>query len=167
MAPVSRTAVALGKVAGGSTIAMFQGVIVLVLAPVIGVTLTWDQVLILIGLMLMLAAMMTSLGILIAARQRSMEGFQVMMQFILMPMFFLSGALFPLRGVPLWMNWLSTVDPMTYGVDPLRQVALRESVSAPTLAALRLHPIATDVVIMAGLGLLFVVPAVYLFGKTD
>jgi ABC-2 type transport system permease protein len=167
VAPVSRTAVALGKVAGGSTIAMFQGVIVLVLAPVIGVTLTWDQVLILIGLMLMLAAMMTSLGILIAARQRSMEGFQVMMQFILMPMFFLSGALFPLRGVPLWMNWLSTVDPMTYGVDPLRQVALRESVSAPALAALRLHPIATDVVIMAGLGLLFVVPAVYLFGKTD
>ena len=56
---------------------------------------------------------------------------------------------------------------MTYGVDPLRQVALRESVSAPALAALRLHPIATDVVIMAGLGLLFVVPAVYLFGKTD
>ena len=167
VAPVSRTAVALGKVAGGSTVAMFQGVIVLVLAPVIGITLTLDQVLILIGLMLMLAAMMTSLGILIAARQRSLEGFQVMMQFILMPMFFLSGALFPLRGVPLWMNWLSTVDPMTYGVDPLRQVALRESVSAQALDALRLHPIATDIVIMAGLGLLFLVPAVYLFGKTD
>ena len=105
VAPVSRTAVALGKVAGGSTIAMFQGVIVLVLAPVIGVTLTWDQVLILIGLMLMLAAMMTSLGILIAARQRSMEGFQVMMQFILMPMFFLSGA-------PLPVTWSAALDEL-------------------------------------------------------
>lgn len=167
VAPVPRAAVALGKVAGGSTVAMFQGLIVLVLGPFIGVKLTWMQVVVLIGLMLMLAAMMTSLGLLIAVRQRSMEGFQVMMQLILMPMFFLSGAFFPLRGVPLWMEWLAKVDPLTYGVDPLRQVALKESVSDRLLAALTVHPIATDLGIMAGLTVAFVIPAVWLFSKRD
>jgi ABC-2 type transport system permease protein len=164
---VSRTAVALGKVAGGSTAAMFQGMIVLLFAPLIGIKLTWDQILILMGLMLMLAGVMTSLGILIAARQRSMEGFQLIMQFVLMPMFFLSGSLFPLRGVPLWMEWISQLDPVTYGVDPMRQVALRESVPAQLLSSLSLHPIAIDVAILVGFGVLFIVPAVWLFNKQD
>jgi ABC-2 type transport system permease protein len=167
VAPVSRTAVALGKVAGGSTVAMFQGLLVLVLAPLIDVKLAWDQVLILIGLMLLMAAVMTALGILIAARQRTMEGFQMIMQFLVMPMFFLSGAFFPLRGVPLWMSWLSMINPVTYGVDPLRQVALRESVPAQILATLSLYPIATDVLIMIGLGLVFIVPAIWMFSKQD
>jgi ABC-2 type transport system permease protein len=167
VAPVSRVAVALGKVAGGSTVAMFQALIILVFAPVVGIVLSWDQILILIGLMLLLAAVMTSFGILIAARQRTMEGFQMIMQFLLMPMFFLSGALFPLRGVPLWMDVLSAVDPVTYGVDPLRQVALRESVSQQVLQALTVHPILTDVAVMIGWGLVFLVPAVWLFSKQD
>jgi ABC-2 type transport system permease protein len=167
VAPVSRAAVALGKVAGGSTVAMFQALIVLVLAPLIGIKLTWDQLLILVGLMLLLAAMMTSFGILIAARQRTMEGFQMIMQFLLMPMFFLSGALFPLRSVPLWMTWLSRIDPVTYGVDPLRQVALRASIPAEFLQGLSLHPLATDIVVMVGIGLIFIVPAVWLFSKQD
>jgi ABC-2 type transport system permease protein len=89
------------------------------------------------------------------------------MQFLLMPMFFLSGALFPLRGVPFWMDALSTVDPVTYGVDPLRQVALRESVPQQALQALSLHPIVTDVAVMMALGLVFLVPAVWLFSKQD
>jgi ABC-2 type transport system permease protein len=167
VAPVSRTAVALGKVAGGSTAALFQGMIVLLLAPLIGIKLNWDQILIMLGLMLMLAGVMTSLGILIAARQRSMEGFQLLMQFVLMPMFFLSGSLFPLRGVPLWMEWLSKFDPVTYGVDPMRQVALRESVPAQLLSSLSLHPIAIDVAIIVGFGVLFIVPAVWLFNMQD
>ncbi len=167
VAPVSRAAVALGKVAGGSTVAMFQALIVVVLAPLIHIKLSVVQLLILVGLMLLLAAVMTSFGILIAARQRTMEGFQMIMQFLLMPMFFLSGALFPLRGVPLWMSVLSIIDPVTYGVDPLRQVALRESVPAQFLQTLSLHPIATDVVVMIGIGLVFIVPAIWLFSKQD
>jgi ABC-2 type transport system permease protein len=167
VAPVPRSAVALGKVAGGATVGLFQGVIVLLLAPVIGVKLTLDQLVVLLALMLLLAAVMTSFGLLIAARQRSMEGFQVMMQFLLMPMFFLSGAFFPLRGVPLWLEALGRVDPVTYAVDPLRQVALRESVASDVLGAISLHPIAVDVAVMAMLGLLFVVPAVWLFGKRE
>ncbi|MGD8732288.1 MAG: ABC transporter permease, partial [Anaerolineales bacterium] len=115
VAPVSRVSVALGKVAGGSTVALFQGVLVMVFAPFLGIRLTLEQLIYLIGLMLLLAGMMTSLGILIAARQKTMEGFHMIMNFIMLPMFFLSGAFFPLNGVPLWMEWLSRINPVTYG----------------------------------------------------
>jgi ABC-2 type transport system permease protein len=167
VAPVSRIAVALGKLAGGATVAMFQGSLVLLFAPVLGIKLSLDQAVILIGLMLLLAVMMSALGILVAARQRSMEGFQVIMNFLMLPMFFLSGAFFPLNGVPIWMELLAKADPVTYGVDPLRQVALRESVPQVFLDTLRLHPIATDVAVMAGFSLVFLVPAVWLFSKQD
>jgi ABC-2 type transport system permease protein len=167
VAPVSRVAVALGKLAGGSTVAMFQGSLVLLFAPLLGIKLSLDQALILIGLMLLLALVMSALGILVAARQRSMEGFQVIMNFIMLPMFFLSGAFFPLNGVPIWMEVLAKVNPVTYGVDPLRQVALRESVPQTFMDALRLHPITTDVAIMLGFGIAFLVPAVWLFSKQD
>ncbi len=167
VAPVARTAVALGKVAGGATVAMFQGVVLLLLAPFIGIRLSWDQVVVLIGLMLLMATVMTALGTMIAARQRSMEGFQMIMNFLLMPMFFLSGAFFPLRGVPLWLAWLSNLDPVTYGVDSMRGAALRRNVSPGLLQTLTLHPIAVDVTVMAGLALVFIVPAVWQFGKAD
>jgi len=167
VAPISRTAVALGKVAGGSTVAMFQGVIILFLAPLVGVSLSPAQIIVLIALMLLTAATMTSLGVLIAARMRSMEGFQMMINFVLMPMFFLSGALFPLRGVPLWMEWLANINPMTYGVDPIRQVALRGTVPDFAMDMVRLHPIALDVVILAAFWLVMLVPAVWMFGRQD
>jgi ABC-2 type transport system permease protein len=167
VAPVSRTAVALGKVAGGATVAMFQGLIVLLLAPVVGVKMSFGQVATVIGLMFLLATVMTSLGLVIAARQRTMEGFQMMMNFLLMPMFFLSGAFFPLQGVPLWLAWLSRIDPVTYGVDSLRQEVLRGSVSPGLLATLTIHPMATNVAVMAALSVAFIIPAVWQFGRQD
>ncbi len=167
VAPISRIVVALGKVAGGSTVAMFQGAIILLLAPLIGVHLSLDQIVVLLALMLLTAATMTSLGVLMASRMRSMEGFHLIMNFTLMPMFFLSGAFFPVQGVPLWLEWLARVDPMTYGVDPIRQVALRGSVPDFVLEMVRLHPIATDVVLLALFWLAFLVPAVWAFNRTD
>ncbi len=167
VAPVSRVAVALGKLAGGSTVALFQGSLVLLFAPLLGIKLTVGQIINLLGLMLMMAAMMSAMGILIAARQRSMEGFQVIMNFLMLPMFFLSGAFFPLEGVPVWMEFLSRINPVTYGVDPIRQVALRESIPQMFLEAMRLHPIGTNVALMAGFGIAFLIPAVWLFSKRD
>ncbi len=167
VAPVSRTAVALGKVAGGSTVAMFQGIVIVLLAPFIGVRLSVEQLVVLIALMWLTAAAMTSLGVLIASRMRSMEGFHVVINFLLMPMFFLSGAFFPLRGVPLWMEWLARIDPMTYGVDPIRQVVLSGSVPARVLEMIRLHPIATDVAILFAFWLIMLVPAVWSFSRTE
>ncbi len=165
VAPVSRVAVALGKVAGGSTVSLFQGLIVLFLAPVLGVDLSISQIVTLIGLMILLAIMMTALGILIAARQKSMEGFHMLMNFVLLPMFFLSGAFFPLRGVPIWMEVLSKLDPVTYGVDPLRQVSLRALVPPDLMHTIALNPLTYNVIIMVSFAILFLIPAVWLFGR--
>ncbi len=167
VAPVSRRAVALGKVAGGSTLAMLQGLLILILAPLLGISVTLEQAIYLILLMLLLAAVMSALGILVAARQRSTEGFHVIMNFIMLPMLFLSGAFFPLTGVPLWMEALANVNPVSYGVDPLRQVALRESVPEMFLETMRLHPIAVDVAVMLAFGVAFLLPAIWLFSKQD
>lgn len=165
VAPVSRVAVALGKVAGGATVALLQGLIVLLLAPIVGVPLDAARVAMLVGLMLLLAVVMTSFGLLVASRQKTIESFQVMMQFLLMPMFFLSGAFFPLRDVPAWMAWLSWIDPVTYGVDALRQTALAGTVPDAVLATLTLHTVGVDVAVLLALSVLFIVPAVWQFNR--
>jgi ABC-2 type transport system permease protein len=167
VAPVSRTAVALGKVAGGATVAMFQGVILLLLAPLVGVRLGVSQFVMVAGLMLLLATAMTAFGIFIAARQRTMEGFQMMMNFLLMPMFFLSGAFFPLKDVPLWMAWLSRVDPVTYGVDSLRQQVLESTVPLPMIQLMALHPVTTDVIVLTILSIAFIAPAIWQFNRQE
>lgn len=124
VAPINRAAVAVGKTLGGATQAMLQGLILLVLAPLVGVTLTWQGVLELIPLIFVYAFALSALGVAIGARMRSMQGFQVVMNFLMMPIFFLAGALFPLQGLPAWMMVLTRLDPATYGVDPLRRTVL-------------------------------------------
>lgn len=167
VAPVSRVAVALGKVAGGSTVAVFQGSIVLLLAPLLGITFSISQLLQLLGLMVVLAAVITTLGILIAARQRSFEGFQMIINFLMMPMFLLSGALFPLTNLPTWMDALITVNPVAYGMDALRQVVLRESIPAAFLEQLSLYSVSSNVLILLGFGILFLIPGAWAFSKRD
>lgn len=167
VAPVSRTAVALGKVAGGSSVAMLQGLLILLLAPLLDISLSIGQIASLLGIMLLLAATMSALGILLAARQRSMEGFQMIMQFLLLPMFFLSGAFFPLQDVPIWMDALARIDPGRYGVDPIRAVALQGSIPDQALNALTLYPIQTNLIVLMGLTILFLAPAIWLFNKQD
>jgi ABC-2 type transport system permease protein len=124
VAPISRAAVVMGKALGGSTVAMLQGAILLILAPVLGVSLDPLLVLKLLGFMFLTALALTSMGILIAARLQSMEAFQMIMNFLIMPMFFLSGAFFPLRGLPAWMSVVTRLDPVAYGVDPMRRLLL-------------------------------------------
>jgi len=127
IAPIDRTAIAIGKTLGGATQALVQGVVVLVLAPFLGVTLTLTQVVELLGLMSVLAFGLSAFGVAVGSRMRSMQGFQVVMNFVMMPMFFLSGALFPLTGLPGWMTVLTRIDPASYGVDPIRRVLLGSS----------------------------------------
>lgn len=167
VAPVSRIAVAVGKVAGGSTVALLQGMVILLLAPLLGISLSILQVVSLVGILLLLAFMMTSLGLLFAARQDSFEGFHMVMNFVLLPMFFLSGAFFPLQGVPAWMHVLAALDPVTYGVDPLRQIVLQGVLSSAALRELALRPIAINAALMALLSVAFLIPGVWLFSKQD
>ncbi|MGQ9476098.1 MAG: ABC transporter permease [Actinomycetota bacterium] len=129
VSPVPRSSVALGKIIGGSTTALIQGAIFLILAftPwVYGFSLdTLWKVIAVMPLLILVSLSLTSLGVAVAARMTSMEGFPIIMNFLLMPMFFLSGAFFPLQGLPRWMDVLTKIDPLTYGVDALRGIMLK------------------------------------------
>lgn len=125
VAPVSRGSVAIGKCLGGSTISMIQGIILLIFAPFLGVGLTWESVVALIPLLFLTAFSITALGLMVAARLRTMESFHMVMNFLVMPMFFLSGALFPLNNLPGWLSVLTALNPVTYAVNPIRLVILR------------------------------------------
>ena len=127
VAPIDRSAIAIGKALGGSTQAMVQGMLLLVLAPIVGVTLNPLAVVELIPLIFVLAFALTSLGVVLAAGIKSMQGFQAVINFLMMPIFFLSGALFPLGNLPWWMTGLTRIDPAAYGIDPLRRVILGAS----------------------------------------
>jgi ABC-2 type transport system permease protein len=133
VAPIDRSAVAIGKALGGATQAMLQGLVLLLLAPLIGVHLSIGMVLALIPLTFTLAFALSSMGVALASRMKSMQGFQMVMTFLMMPMFFLSGALFPLTGLPGWMKVLTHLDPAAYGMDPLRRVVLGNAVPGITL----------------------------------
>jgi len=131
VAPISRASVAVGKTLGAATVALLQAMLILIFAPVIGVSLSGWTVLKLLPLMFLLAASLGSLGILLATRIKSMEAFQAVMQMLMFPMVFLSGVFFPLQGLPAWMNVLVKINPATYGIDPIRQVVLGASPGTP------------------------------------
>jgi len=143
VAPTSRASLALGKTAGGASVAAAQGTIMLVLAPLIGVHLTTTLVLEIIGLELLMAIAMTAFGVFVATHIERMEGFQVVMQMLLFPMIFLSGALFPLNALPPWLNVLTHINPLTYAVAPLRQVVFAAQNMPP--AAQRRFPASVEV----------------------
>ncbi len=133
VAPISRASVAVGKTLGAATVALLQGMFILVFAPVIGISISVWTVLALLPLMLLLAVSLGSLGVLLATRIRSMEAFQVVTQMLMFPMIFLSGVFFPLQGLPAWMNVLVKINPVTYGIAPIRQVVLQGSSFSITL----------------------------------
>ena len=134
VAPVSRWAIVIGKALGGSTVAVMQGCLMLMLAPLVGVKLTVIMFIQVVPIMFLIAFAITGLGIMIAARMKEMEGFQMVVNFVIMPIFFLSGALFPLDRLPGWLSILTRVDPLTYGVDLLRGVMLGISSFNPILS---------------------------------
>jgi ABC-2 type transport system permease protein len=131
VAPVSRSALVLGKVAGGATVASVQGALMLILAPVIGVSLTPLIVAEMIGMSFLMAFMLTAFGVFVASYIKKMEGFQVIMQFLLFPMVFLGGTMFPLVGLPPWLTILSRIDPITYAVDAIRRTMYSNTALPP------------------------------------
>jgi ABC-2 type transport system permease protein len=174
VAPIDRWAVAVGKALGGTTQAMIQGLILLVLAPFVGVRLNLVTVAELIPLAAVLAFGLSSFGVMLASMMKSLQGFQVVMNFLMMPMFFLSGALFPLQGLPGWMTWLTRLDPASYGIDPLRRVVLSGS-GRPTAVidqfALTIGghvlPVSLEVGVMLAFGLFMLGNAVAMFERRD
>ena len=121
VAPVSRLEIMIGKTLGGATVAAFQGLLVFVLTLFVGFRPYNLLMLPVAALFIFLVAILfTSLGIAVASKLEDMQGFQLIMNFLVMPIFFLSGALFPLEGLPKAMEIITNLDPLTYGIDGLR-----------------------------------------------
>lgn len=130
VAPIHRVAVAAGKTLGGATVAVLQGVLMFIFAPFIGVSLTPLLALQLLPFMIVLALSITSMGIFIASRMRSMESHMLVMQMLMFPMVFLSGVFFPVNDLPSWLGVLVKINPATYGIDPIRQLVLSHLATA-------------------------------------
>jgi ABC-2 type transport system permease protein len=122
VAPVPRWAVAVGKSFGGATVALVQVAILICIGPLVGISLSVPIVaeMLLLGFLMSIAV--TSLGVIVASRMASMQSFQMVMNFLVMPLYFLSGAMFPMASAPTWMKTMMSADPLTYGVDAIRNV---------------------------------------------
>jgi ABC-2 type transport system permease protein len=122
VAPVRRSSIVIGKCIGGATVASFQGVIVLALAGAVHVPYDPTLILGVFVLQLLLAFSITAFGVMVAVRIKQMQSFMGVMQMIVMPLFFISGALFPVANLPGWLTVLNRIDPLTYAVDPMRRL---------------------------------------------
>ena len=120
VAPVRRSSIVIGKALSGTIVSAIQAVIVLMVFPLIGVRLSAVQVVLAVAISLLVAFSISCLGIVIASFYESYESFSVIMNFIVMPMFFLSGAMYPVRLLPAALRGASKLNPLTYGVDALK-----------------------------------------------
>ena len=169
VAPISRVSVALGRTLGSATVASIQGIMILILAPFIKVSLSIWTVLALIPLMFLLAASMGSLGILLASRIKSTEAFQAIMQMLMFPMIFLSGVFFPMQNLPGWMSFIVKINPASYGVAAIRQVVLGNPPDSPFSIYLFGHAMTIweNIGVMAAFGFIMIILAMLSFGRQE
>lgn len=181
VSPLNRGGIVIGKTAGTALISLAQGLIMLALAPMIGVEVNGMLVLKLIPLLIIVSMCMSGFGILLASRMRSMQGFQLLTQIILMPLIFLSGVFFPVNNVPVWLEVISKINPLTYGVDAIRQAFLGaadmtgvvmpglEGMPPPTGLTVFGHTmtIMEDALVVLVLGAVMVAAAVFAFSRKD
>jgi len=176
VAPVSRAALVVGKCLGGATVATFQGIVFLILAGFAHVPYNPVLMLTLIGELLLLSFTLTAFGVMMAARIKQIQAFMALTQMLVMPLFFLSGALYPLTGLPAWLAVLTRFDPLTYIVDPMRQavfshlnlnpVAVHQLAPGITWAGW-LVPVWLSLAIVAAMGLGMLMVAIIEFRKTE
>jgi ABC-2 type transport system permease protein len=176
VAPVRRSSIVIGKCFGGATVASFQGVILLCLAWAVNVPYSVTLVVGVLVLQLLLAFSITAFGVMVAARIKQMQSFMGVMQMIVMPMFFISGALFPVTNLPAWLAFLNRIDPLTYAVDPMRRIvfnhlditdAARKALD-PGVTWFGWHvPAVLEAAVVLGLGLVMLSIAIVEFNATD
>ncbi len=176
VAPVRRSSLVLGKCLGGATVAGFQGVIVLCLAGLVGVPYAPGLIAAVFAIQLLLAFAITSFGVMFAVRVAQMQSFMALMQMAMMPMYFLSGALFPVSGLPRWLEILNRIDPLTYAVDPIRRVVFSH-LTIPAAARRALDPGVTwwgwhvpgvlEAGVVAALGVIMLGVAIVQFSRAE
>jgi ABC-2 type transport system permease protein len=176
VAPVRRSSIVLGKVAGGATVAAFQGLIVIAIAGLVGIPYNLGLILELLGLSLLVAFAITSFGVMFAARINQMQSFMALMQMVVMPMFFLSGAMFSVAKLPQWLAVLNRLDPLTYAVEPMRRAIFSHlTVSAAARKALDPGitwfgwrvPTLLEAAVIAILGLVMLSVAIWEFSQAE
>jgi ABC-2 type transport system permease protein len=166
VSPLSRSGVLIGKAVGAATIAIIQGAIMLVLAPIVNVPINLGTVLALLPLLLILSLSLSGLGLLIGARMRSQQGFQIVMQLVIFPMMFLSGIFFPVSGVAAWLAVLSKLNPVTYGIDAIRQVFLGTQVAGVTVFGHTMG-IVDSAIVVAMVGVVLLTTALWVFNRQE
>ncbi len=176
VAPVNRGAIVLGICLGGATVATFQGIIVLALAGLADVPYNPVLIITLIGELLLLSFTLTAFGVMMAARIKQFQAFMALTQMLVLPLFFLSGALYPLNGLPAWLTVLTRIDPLTYIVAPMRRAVFRHlNLSPAELHALApgiswggwVVPVGLSLGIVAVMGVGMVSIAIAEFNKTE
>jgi ABC-2 type transport system permease protein len=176
VAPVRRSSIVIGKVFGGATVASLQGLILLALAWTVHVPYSLGLIFGVFGLQLLLAFSITAFGVMIAARIKQMQSFMGVMQMIVTPMFFISGALFPSGDLPGWLAVLNRLDPITYAVSPMRTLVFANlDISAAARATLNPSitwfgwavPIALEIFTVFALGMLMLAIAIAEFNAGE
>lgn len=176
VAPVSRSSILLGKALGGTTVAASQGVVMLALAGLVDVPYDPLMLLGLLALLWLAAFTVTAFGLLVATRIKQIRTFTSVMQLFVMPMVFLSGSLFPVSGLPTWLEVLNRINPLTYVVDPMRRLVF-DHIDASEAARARLDagvswfgwtlPIWFEVALVALLGVVMLAIAVRQFARSE
>lgn len=155
VAPVNRFSIMLGRTLGGATVASFQGIIVLLISLLVGFRPDFSLIIPTLVFMMLISLVFTALGTAIASMLEDMQGFQLIMNFVVMPVFFLSGALFPLETAPVLLRWVSYFNPLSYGIDGLRAVLVGAS-----------HfNVWTDFGVLSVVSVVFIAIGAWLFGK--
>lgn len=176
VAPVRRSSIVIGKALGGATVASLQGVILICLAGLVHVPYDPLMILGVLAIQTLLAFSITAFGLMVAVRIKQMQSFMGVMQMIVMPMFFISGALFPVNGLPGWLAALNRIDPLTYAVDPMRRLVFSHlNISAAAQRALdpgvtwgSWHvPALLEVAMVLALGLALLAVAIWEFTTTE
>ncbi len=169
VAPVRRSSIVIGKCLGGATVACLQGVIMIAVAPLVHIPYS-------VTLILGIFVVQLLLGVMIAVRIKQMQSFMGITQMLVMPMFFISGAMFPVSGLPRWLAVLNRLDPLTYAVDPMKRLVFAHISMSPVARAV-LNPGVTwfgwhvptalevAIVVLMGLGMTGV--AIWEFSSTE
>ena len=161
VAPASRLSLVLGKILGVTTLAVLQGGLMLLLSPFLGIRVGWIQWLLLLTVIALIAVELTALGFAFAWKLDSIQGFHALMNLLLIPMWLLSGALFPVSGASSWVRMIMVINPMTYAHDLLRQVLYFGAANAVHHSA----SFTTDLCVTVLFGLAMVVGSVLLVSQ--
>jgi ABC-2 type transport system permease protein len=158
VAPVGRVSIVLGRIAGGTTTTLIQGLLVLAVSFILGFRVSSvPNLLLALVFMVLIAFTFIGFGLIFASKMKDMQGFGMIINFIIFPLFFLSGALYPVNNLPVFVRVLSYIDPLTYGIDGLRGAMIN-------VAA---HSLALNLLVMSAFALVMLFLGAYFFEKSE